>query len=104
MAGRDSPNTPSTNYTPFIYAKSLDFNTDSLINLQARKMLAKQPESKYLTSVDLDLASNTMLYSSNINFINSISTVSSNNSQGVKISKMSPLQLNLPPNNSFKLQ
>jgi hypothetical protein len=66
-------------------------------------MMTKQHESKYPMNVDLDLASNTMLYSSNINFVNGISVISSNNNQDIKISKMSPLQLNLSSSNSFKL-
>jgi hypothetical protein len=104
MKDRINTDTSPTNYTPFIYTKSLIFNTDNLINLQTQKTLNEQPKSKYLTSVDLDLASNTMLYSSNINFINNISTVSSNSNQDIRISKMSPLQLNIPSNNSFKSQ
>jgi hypothetical protein len=98
--GRANTDNSLTNYMPLIYTKSLAFNTTSLINLQTQKMLNKQPKSEYLTSVDLDLASNTMLYSSNINFINSISTISSNNNQEIKISKMSPSRLNLPSSNS----
>ena len=93
LSKNQTNNTLVIDYIPSLYVKSLLFNTNNLISLPIVNTLSIQSDSQYPVNLDLSLASNTMLHSSNINFINNISTVSSNSNKNIKISKTSPLQL-----------
>lgn len=92
---------PKVGYIPFVYSKSLVFNISELVSLEVVDSSFTQLIDSSPNDVDVSFPNNSMLGTNNINFVNKLTSLSSNAAVKVTVTKVTSPLLYAPEPNNF---